>query len=156
MYPFIRKARSSDIDAIVRLNMQLADYHRKIDGYYQSGAQTADGFRQFLEKIIDDDNYLILVAQIKDKITGYFIGTISEAKPFLVPQKTGRISDAFVEKDFRKSGIGRMMFDTLLNWFKEHRVKHLELSVDVRNKIGVEAWKKYGFQEFMLKMKMDL
>jgi len=156
MKPIIRKALPGDIDAIVCLNTQLADYHRRIDDYYKPGVQTAEGFKQFLQEIIEDENYLILVATAEDKTVAYFLGMITGAKPFLSPEKTGRISDAFVEENYRKSGIGKIMFEQMLQWFKEHQIEHLELSVDVRNEIGVNAWKKYGFEPFMLKMKMKL
>ena len=152
----IRKALPGDFDAIVRLNTQLANYHRQIDDYYKPGAQTAEGFRQFLQEIIEDENYSVLVAVAEDKTVGYFLGMITGAKPFLSPEKTGRISDAFIEENYRNSGIGKMMFDELLQWFKAHQIEHLELSVDVRNEIGVNAWKKFGFEPFMLKMKRKI
>ena len=154
--PIIRKALAQDIDAIVRLNTQLADYHRKIDDYYKPGEQTAGGFRQFLQKIIEDENYSVLVAVVEDKTVAYFLGMIAGAKPFLVPEKTGRISDAFVMENYRHLGIGKLMFEKLIDWFGSNHIKHIELSVDARNTIGIKAWKKFGFQEFMLKMKMKI
>ena len=156
MNPLIKKAISADIDPIVHLNSQLADYHRKIDDYYQPGIQTADGFKQYLQEIIDDENHMILVSIVDNKIVGYFIGMIAQAKPFLVPANTGRISDAFVMENYRHLGLGKMMFGELTLWFKHNQIKHIELSVDVRNAIGIKAWKKFGFQEFMLKMKMEI
>ncbi|RLI68286.1 MAG: hypothetical protein DRP02_12880 [Candidatus Gerdarchaeota archaeon] len=152
----IRKAKQNDIDAIVKLNEQLADYHRKIDKYYKPGSETRKGFRKYLLEIIRKRNVKIMVAETNNKIIGYFIGTIEKAKPFVVPKKIGRISGAFVEEKYRKSGIGRMMFDELVQWFKKNKIKHIELSVDSRNEIGIKAWQKFGFKEFMKKMRLDL
>ena len=44
----------------------------------------------------------------------------------------------------------------MVKWFKENEIKYVELSVDSRNKVGIEAWKKLGFFEFMKKMCLDL
>ena len=152
----IRKAVDKDIDAIVKLNTLLADYHRQIDAYYKEGKDTADGFKRYLRKIMDSENHLILVAVDRDIIAGYFLGEISDAKAFLSPAITGRISDAFITKAYRRHGIGKMFFDEMIQWFKQHTITHVELSVDVRNTIGVKAWQKYGFQAFMLKMKREI
>ena len=97
-----------------------------------------------------------MVAEIDDKVIGYFIGKIEKAKSFIASKKIGKISDAFMEEKYRKSGIGRMMFDELVQWFKKNKIKHIELSVDSRNEIGVKSWQKFGFKEFMKKMRLDL
>jgi len=36
----------------------------------------------------------------------------------------------------------------MLEWFKSKGIKRVELSVDVRNKIGVSAWTKFRFSLF--------
>jgi len=152
----IRKAKQNDIDAIVKLNEHLADYHRKVDKYYKPSSETRKSFRKYISEIIRKRNIKILVAETDNKIVGYFIGTIEKAKPFTAPKKIGRISEVFVEEEFRKSGIGRMMFDELIRWFNKNKIKHIELSVDSRNEIGIKAWQKFGFKEFMKKMRLDL
>jgi len=152
----IREASPNDIDAIVELNEQLADYHRKIDKYYKPGSETRKGFRKHLSEIIRKRNVKILVAETGNKVVGYFIGTIEKAKPYVVPENIGRISDAFVEERYRKSGIGRMMFDELIRWFKKNKIRYIELSVDSRNETGIKAWQKFGFKEFMKRMRLDL
>ncbi len=152
----IRKATLNDIDTIVELNKQLADYHRKIDKYYKPGSETRKGFKKYLLEIIGKRNVKIIVVEINNKIIGYFIGTIEKAKPFVVPKRIGRVSDAFVEEKYRKSGIGKMMFNELIQWFKKNKIKHIELSVDSRNEIGIKTWQKFGFREFMKKTRLDL
>ncbi|RLE39372.1 hypothetical protein DRJ17_01470 [Candidatus Woesearchaeota archaeon] len=83
----IRKATLNDINAIVELNNQLVDYHRRIDKYYKTSSETKKGFRKYLLEIIRKRNIKILVAET-DEIVGYFIGTIEKAKPFFAPIET--------------------------------------------------------------------
>ena len=153
----IRKAKRDDIDRIVELNKQLTDYHRRLDKYYKPGSEIKKTFRKYLlEDIIGKRNTRVLVAEINGKIIGYFIGKIKKTKPIIVPKKVGRISDAFVEKEYRKSGIGRAMFRELIKWFKENKIKYVELSVHSKNEIGIKAWQKFGFKEFLKTMRLKI
>jgi ribosomal protein S18 acetylase RimI-like enzyme len=61
-----------------------------------------------------------------------------------------------VKENFRRKGIGKLLFEELLNWFRKRKVKFVEVEVDSRNKIGIEAYKKYGFFEFHKRMRLDL
>ncbi len=156
MLPRVRTATRKDIPEILRLNALLSDFHVRIDPYYKSGEETAGGFKLVLENLFDDEKTNILVADKGNGLAGYFIGMIQPPKPFLRPEKTGRISDAFVEQAFRGRGLGEKMFDRLVEWFKENGIRHIELSVDARNPEGIGAWRKYGFKDFMIKMRLDL
>ena len=147
----IRKATLNDINVIVELHKELVDYHRKIDKYYKPGSKTRKGFRKYLLEIIRKRKIKILVAETDNKIVGYFIGTIEKPRPSVVPKRIGKITDAFVEEKYRRFGIGRAMFNELIQWFKKNKIKHIELRVDSRNEIGIKAWQKLGFKEFMKK-----
>lgn len=155
MEPAIRKATPNDIDAITALNSQLADYHHLIDTYYRPGSETAPLFKDQLSFIIQKENITVIVAET-DKIIGYAIGVIEPAKTFVTPDEVGKISHTFVEEKYRGQGIGRKMVDTLIYWFSQEGVTHVELSVDSRNESGVKAWQSLGFKEYMKKMRLDL
>ena len=152
----VRKANKNDIDSIVELNKKLIDYHRRKDKYYKYTSETRKIFRDYLSKIMKKKNVRIIVAEVNGEIIGYFVGSIGKAKPFTSFKKIGRISDAFVEEKFRKSGIGKSMFDELLSWFKKNKVKYVELFVDSKNQAGIKAWRKFGFREFMKRMGLEL
>ena len=152
----IRLARPEDTEDIVSLHRLLADYHRRIDDYYKEGKDTADNFRLFLQDMFARKDARVIVAEDRGKLAGYFIGIIRASKPYVRHARTGRISDAFIRENYRHQGLGNMMFEHLKNWFKEHGIQHIELSVDVRNAAGIKAWRKYGFRDFMLKMRLDM
>ena len=103
-------------------------------------------------EIIAVDWWIFTIILLRRKV-GKFI---EKAKSFVVPKRIGRISDAFVEEKYRKSGTGKRMFDELIQWFKKNKIKHIELSVDSRNETGIKAWQNFGFKEFMKKMRLDL
>ena len=92
----------------------------------------------------------------KEKVIGYLIGKIEKPKPYAAPEKIGKVASAFVSEKYRRKGVGKKTVEKLLEWFKENKIKHIELNVDSRNKIGLGAWKKFGFFEFQKKMRLDL
>jgi ribosomal protein S18 acetylase RimI-like enzyme len=151
-----RKAKKEDLEAIMELNKQLADYHRKIDKYYKPSSGTRKSFKKHLSNIIQKNTVKILVAEDDERVIGYFVGSIEKAKHYVVPEKIGRISAAFVEEKYRELGIGKKMFDELIKWFKRNKIKHVELSVDSRNETSIRTWQNFGFKEFMKKMRLDL
>jgi L-amino acid N-acyltransferase YncA len=152
----IRKANKKDIEPIVQLNTKLGDYHTQLDAFYKTGREGMSGFRKHLKEIINKKNFRIIVAEDQKKIVGFFVGRINKAKPYAKPLKVGGLNTAFVCKECRRSGIGQIMFKDLIDWFRKNKIKNIELSVDFRNKIGCGAWKKFGFKNFMKKMRLDL
>ncbi len=153
----IRNATKQDIQFIVKSVKQIVDYHRVIDKYYKdrSGYDYIE-IRDHFEKLMKDRNTKIIIAEENEKVIGYFMGVIEKAPNYVPPKKIGVIYDAFIEKEYRNQGIGKKIFKELLKWFKSKKVKHIQLTVDARNKIGLKAWRKYGFFDFRLKMRLDL
>jgi len=66
------------------------------------------------------------------------------------------VGPAYIKKEFRCQGTGKLLMKELIKWFKKKKIKFVELSVNSRNKIGIAAWKRYGFFEFEKRMRLDL
>jgi len=152
----IIEAKKKDINCIIKMNKEMADYHWKIDNYYKSGREIEFGFKKWILKNFGKRNFKILIAKEKNKILGYGIAEIKKPKPYIRPKKIGHLTNLYVKEKYRRHGIGRQIFDKFLEWFKSREIKHIELSVDSRNQIGISAYQKYGFFEYQKKMRMDL
>lgn len=155
----IEKAKRKDINSIIKLQMGLADYHKKIDPkYYKSGRERKEQLRKLLLEVLSKKqrNRVFLVAKIKNRIIGFFVGGIPKSRSYHREEKIGEVHQAYVDKKFRKKRVGKLLFEELLKYFKKRKIKFIEVLVDSRNKIGVSAWKKYGFFEFQKKMRIDL
>lgn len=153
----IRKAEKRDLDAIGALATKQVNYHVKIDGYYKkSSVARSKRIKKHLSKTMKKKTTLFLVAEDNGKIIGYFIGFIVKSSPYLIPTRIGKISEAYLDNKYRRRGIGSKMVKEYIKWFKKNRIKYIELYVDSRNLIGVSAWKKFGFKEYMKRMRMDL
>ena len=153
----IRNATKQDIQFIAKLVRQMVDYHQVIDKYYKAYSNYDDReITSHYESLIKDRNTKIIIAEENKKVIGYFMGAIEKAPQYIHPKRIGVIFDVFIQKEYRNRGISKKIFKELLGWFKKKKIKHIELTVDARNKIGLKAWKKLGFFDFRLKMRLDL
>lgn len=151
--------RKKDINGIVKLQMELADFHKGIDErYYKSGKERKEKLKKRVLKILEKKrkNSKFLIAKIKNRIIGFMVTGIHKPPAYCREEKIGEIYQAYIAKKYRKKGIGKLLFEELLKWFRKRKIKFVEVSVDSRNKIGIAAWKKYDFFEFQKKMRLDL
>ncbi|HOW60255.1 MAG TPA: GNAT family N-acetyltransferase [Candidatus Moranbacteria bacterium] len=152
----IRKANKKDIEKLVEMNARLFDYHAKLDKYYRLGKETKKDYKKHLKNVISTRKYRILIAEENEKPVGFLAGRIDKPRSYAKPKKIGMISSAFILPKYRRMGIGKLMFEDFLKWCQDKKIKNIELSVDYRNQIGGSAWKKFGFKDFMKRMRLDL
>jgi len=152
----IRKANINDLKEILKLIRKSINYHRKLDKSYRPFSKHFN-LEKHVKKSLKNKNKLYFVAQDEnnEKIIGYFIALIEKAPYSFTMQKyVGVIADAYIDPKYRKKGLGKKIFKEIIKWFKSRKIKYIELDVDARNKIGIKTWKKYGFYEFRMKMKL--
>jgi RimJ/RimL family protein N-acetyltransferase len=153
----IVEAKKEDSNLVSYLSKALLDFHSRIDRYYRPGdSETERKFKKYLMKNIGKRNFKVLLILEKTKPIGYFIGKIETPPYYISVQKIGKIEAAFLLPEYRRKRIGEKAFRKLVKWFKKNKVHCIEVNVDARNKIGVNAWKKYGFFEFQKKLRLDL
>jgi len=152
----IRKAKKEDIAKIVVLNSGLSAYHRKIDTYYVDAKESIRRFSKHMKESIAKKNFCILVAEEGEELVGFLVGRVDKPRAYAKPKKIGMLSSAYVDPKFRRLKIGQKFFENFLTFCQKNKVKNIELSVDCRNVIGLNAWKKYGFKEFMHRMRLDI
>jgi GNAT superfamily N-acetyltransferase len=118
----IEEAKKNDFDSIVKLYMDLADYHKRIDPqYFKSGKEREGQINKWLKKFFlkKRRNRKILVARVDGKIVGFFSGSIHKAPPYCKEEKIGEILIAFIDEKFRRHGIGKMLFEKMIEWLKK-------------------------------------
>ena len=151
----IREAVKRDAKDIVNLLKQVADYHRKFDKYYRPSSSYKNLERAVLDSLGNRGEKVVL-AESDGKIVGYCAGAMGKAPNYTALKKIGSIDTMIVDEKHRKSGVGEKLCKELMSWFKEKKIKHIELEVDTRNNPGINFWRKAGFFEYRLKMRKDL
>ena len=114
------------------INHSLYEYYKAIEDDYEKKWEKKD----FYSFISNQHNIFILsqpepVGFIKARIIKDEIEIIS----------------ILTDKKFRKKGIGKNLINKLLRVAKKNKTKHIFLEVSVENRIAINLYKKFNFNE---------
>ena len=152
----IRKARLKDVAQIADYGFELLKYHQRIDSYFAPDKNSKNFYQKLFRKFIHSKNSNLLVAENCGEIIGYALGGIHPRMSIFKIKRIGSINDMFVREDFREAGISKLFLIEMKKWFKSKKIKYVELSVHVENKIGKKVWLRYGFKDYMIKQRIEI
>ena len=142
----IRKAQSRDIGGLIRLLRQISNLHHKgrPDIFV---AESQKYTKEAIEDIIKDKNRPIFVAVNGDNhMLGYcFCKLHIPDHPVIQKQLVLYIDDFCVDETLRGQGIGKKLFDVVLNYAKEQNVYNIDLHVWSFNKGAIKFYESLGF-----------
>lgn len=93
-------------------------------------------------KFVNDNNLEVKVDLIKDLETNAYIGyCISTVNKELI----GEIESLFVEKEYRKYGLGDQLMNRAIEWLDNAEVKTKIIGVAEGNEDVLDFYKRYGF-----------
>jgi len=144
----IRKARVADVDRIAKMNLDLLKMHNRFDERFQLKKGALKLLKEHMRKKVYSNNVQIYVAEDQDVI-GFMVAKIEKNFPAFKESQFGHIGATYVEKKYRKSGLGRKLLDNSIEWLKGKGVKNVALHVHEKNAIGLGAWEKLGFKNYM-------
>ena len=102
----IREATKSDLDSICQLATKFAT----------SYIVQRSAFKESFTKVLIDDSAIVFVASIDEKIIGYCLGFTHPA--FYANGYVAWLEEIFVEEDFRKKDVGRILINRFEEWAK--------------------------------------
>ena len=153
----VRDAKISDINSIMELYEEIMDFHTNFENLLiEKNAATKRREEKNILDSIKNPNTKVLLALINNRVIGYFIAVIKKKHSFLKYKKRGSIEDAYIMKYYRRRGLGKKVFNELIGWFKKRGVGHIGVCVNAQNKIGINAWERFGFKEVVKQMTLDL
>lgn len=153
-----KKEDSREMESIIK---EFLDYARKT---YSKKALEFENFpdsrknpyaREILRYFQALKNSRFLVAEGGAGIAGYIVGCTEKNKN-RVAKKSGHIKSFFVSGECRGKGVGKQLYNALVDWFKKQKCDHLEIDVYKGNKKTISMYKKWGFKENLIKMKKRL
>jgi ribosomal protein S18 acetylase RimI-like enzyme len=91
-------------------------------------------------------SWIGFVAEENDEIIGFIFGRIKE-KAHKVVDKEGYVEEFFVTERMRGNGIGRKLFDKIIEEFKSKGCKSLGTDAYASNTKALDFYRKMGFNE---------
>jgi len=137
----ISKAMLNEMPEINKMLTDLIQDERK---NYDSNINENYKVQEFYEKLVDNENKIILVARDNDIILGYVYGFIQDNGNLFI-NKIAKLDALFVKEQYRGNGIARSLIREFINWARENEVAYVELSVCKDNTNAINLYENEGF-----------
>ncbi|SFW18919.1 GNAT family N-acetyltransferase [Cellulophaga fucicola] len=109
-----------------------------------------------IENLLKDDATAVAVATLEDKLIGSAYATITPAKSHLKHSKYAYLGFMYVDPEQRGKGVNKSIIDFLFRWIKEKNITEVRLDVYSENAAALRAYKKAGFKEHLVNMRMKI
>jgi GNAT superfamily N-acetyltransferase len=153
----IRPARETDIPELARLVAALAAYEEALDNRVHFDWDEIRDAPNWLRLVLNRDHHAIWVADHGDgHLVGHLWARLYRKREGGVPARSGYISQAYLEDNWRGQGLMKPMLENAYEWFLARDVTVVTLSVLHRNWLGASAWHRLGFSDFREERRLDL
>lgn len=100
-------------------------------------------------KMLDDENIIILAYYINKTIVGYILIRRTS-------NNTCLLDGLYVEKEYRNKGIGKSLLTEAISRIKSMNVKYVDINVMYNNIIAKHIYEKLGFVGYEIKMRKSI
>ncbi len=152
----VREATEEDLDQVANLWKDLAEHHAELSEDFSLTWDSKRRWSRYLREKFAEVSTKLIVATDGDRIVGFMLCMLSPNIPIYEERKLGIVSDAYVLERRRGKGIAKKMLDVGLRWFRENKVRTIELNVACVNTDGQTAWERLGFSPFMIRERLHL
>lgn len=154
----IRTAREEDLEEVLRLWLQLVDFHASRDPSLamRTDAEAVESMRAYLRAGLESDDACLFVAEVAGGLAGYLLAHVRLISPISIPPTCGVISDICVEEALRRQGIGRELFYAARDWFRERGQTLIRLQAATANPTSQAFWRAMGGVEQMVLMRIEI
>lgn len=148
----IRPADKNDLETLLEFEQGVIEAERPFDPTLKP-----DPIHYYdLHEMIHSDDVHLLVAEVDGVVVGSGYARIEESKLFYKHLNHAYLGFMYVRPDYRGKGINRKIIDALQGWSLSKRVTELRLEVYYDNLPAINAYKKNGFANHLIQMRLGL
>ncbi|MCX6771310.1 MAG: GNAT family N-acetyltransferase [Candidatus Micrarchaeota archaeon] len=148
----IRKAQKVDVPAIIREWEWLQRESRAYSPALQLKPNFKTIYRKYLAKRLKARNALVLVATKKDRVVGHAVANLMGVFAVFVIDKEAYVEELFVERPYRRKGIGTKLLAAVQAWAKRKGVRQLSIMTNTENTRARGVYTNFRMKEFLVKL----
>ena len=152
----IRKVEDKDYEDLVKLVYQGHELHyeHRPDIYVDGNPLP----KEYFDNMLNDENALNIVFEENGKIMGLLMAEKkhNNAIPIAKERITYFIDDIVVDSNYRRKGIGKALYEYLLNIAKSDKIDSIELNVWAFNKSALKFYESLGMTVKNMKLEKIL
>ena len=152
----IRRATIEDLPSLVGFAVKLIRQHQAYDADRFNGFEPLEAkYTEFFPEQINNQQAVILVAELEKKIAGYAFLKIEEESFLDVRTATVWLHDIYIDEAARGAQLGRRLLDAAVEAAHNLGSSSLMLSVSPHNQTANKLFKDYGFRPTLTEMRLD-
>jgi GNAT superfamily N-acetyltransferase len=146
----IRPATADDRPRILELWKELMDFHLARDPLYRCCKDAQANFADFIGKSMAQADKFVPVASVDGRVVGYAHGAIQEYPPVFEIVRYGQLVEISVTQSCRRMGVGRRLVESILDWFRSHGLRRIDVRMLAANEVSTRFWAKQGFKPYLI------
>lgn len=156
--PLVRRATTADLPSIGRLSALLVQEHYHFDSrrFLAARSGTPAGYASFIGTQLEDPDEAVLVADDNGEVVGYAYASVEEYDYMALRGPAGVLQDVIVDPEHRGRGLGQMLLDSMLAFFRSRGVPRVVLSTAERNEAAQRLFTGMEFRRTMIEMTREL
>ena len=154
----IRRATPADLQRIGRLGARLVAEHHDFDPqrFLAAGRRTPAGYASFMSAQLEDPDVAVLVADDNGQVVGYAYAAVEGYDYMALRGPAGVLHDIIVDPEHRGRGVGRLLLEAALAFFRSRGVPRVVLSTAEQNEAAQRLFAGMGFRRTMVEMTREL
>ena len=156
--PIVRRATPADLPGIGRLGALLVKEHYDFDTrrFLAARPETQAGYASFISTQLEDADVAVLVADDNGDVIGYVYAAVEGYDYMALRGPAGVLHDIIVDPEYRGRGVGRLLLDAALEFFRSRGIPRVVLSTAERNETAQRLFAGKGFRRTMIEMTLEL
>jgi ribosomal protein S18 acetylase RimI-like enzyme len=156
--PNIRRATPADLPVIGRLGALLVKEHYDFDPQRFLAARpgTPEGYASFINTQLEEPDKSVLVADDNGDVLGYAYAAVEGYDYMALRGPAGVLHDIIVDPQHRGRGVGHLLLDAALAFFRLRGVPRVLLSNAEQNEAAQRLFASMGFRRTMIEMTLEL
>lgn len=153
----IRRATNNDKEDFIEFSVELSKFNRSIhslNNKYDDYAKVIKAIREKSAATFDNrnDDTLILIVTSEEKSVGYVLGRVYEEARYADNGTglIGLIDELYIDYDFRGNGLGQILLDETMIWFKAKGISRVKIHTYKWNTKAMEIYEKNGFNAYLV------
>jgi ribosomal protein S18 acetylase RimI-like enzyme len=156
--PIIRRATPADLLMVGRLGALLVEEHYDFDArrFIAPKPRTPADYASFISTQLEDPDKAVLVADVNGDVVGYAYAAVEGYDYMVLRGPAGVLHDVIVAPEHRGRGVGRLLLEGTLEFFRSRGVPRVVLATAARNEGAQRLFARMGFRRTMIEMTREL
>ncbi len=141
-------ARSIDSDELLRLWLDLVEYHRRLDPEFPALPSLRAVLLREIERGLRSSDCCLGVAEFGSELVGFvFAGLKAGAQTRRGEGSGGWVHELYVDPAWRRQGVATALLEIAGDFFEERGAGRISVRVESANEDGLRFWLRSGFSE---------